>query len=769
MRRRNHRPHRVLRALTVAASMLIAGCTAQISGTPEPLPSNSSGGAPIATGTAPRSSAPGGGTTATAAPPSPSPTSAETGAGGGDVADLVPTKDSLAGVSRGLPTDPVDATDALVAKVFGTDPAVAAAAAGEILRRAGLPLVSAAGTVVALPDGPVIVNQPIYVEELPDLADAVRSGMEYTPDQVAAMLQATGVTTSPLTAKEVVGTLAQWGKQPGDPTASVVAGTAARALADWRHELLIPDNVPDQAELQALSDHPDSLTGQQLSHLLAPGRITGLDPLQAILLLAHATSQVETSVTVSSTPQPTTGTSSPSTSASPAGEHLRRPGSAVTAPNALCQFLNYPAQPGGNLSHTLGIFTFQQAVSEAVKEKFGKETADKLGNVVNAYSAATDAVTTVLMLTGATITIKTDKPQGTHFRHEQLDISRDATFTAVAAFSSPLSQKYLGCYAFAGVTIPKNGPLAGFRVHWTQWSGIQVLKAERGWADAFLHGQLTDAAGKATVMMYPRTEKNPPQIGPQPKDQQVPVHTLWAHVVASLSQDGQLVQLTDLLGVVPDGPTPQAIGMEALTVANRFLQQVGLPHATMKFPVQYHGSDPFVINGDGTLWIPFVGKIGLTAQLYSCAGPGGPWKGTVGFTAKSAEALKWLAGVTGVSASGDGSDTVPVTFSIDPKSGSGQSVTVSAKDQFGLVIHLDTDALATVANPTDQRQEYDRLENQAVVGDGSWTFGGQDLRQLAGLLGNALSSGVTFHVVGVVRDSRCTAASVWDDPFDTLY
>jgi hypothetical protein len=106
------------------------------------------------------------------------------------------------------------------------------------------------------------------------------------------MLQNLKVTAKPLTARDVVTGLASWGKGSGDPTETVVAGTAVRALAAERHQLLIPAEIPSAATERAMQKDPGSLTAAQRELLLDPNRIRGLDMLQVLLLLAHATGQV---------------------------------------------------------------------------------------------------------------------------------------------------------------------------------------------------------------------------------------------------------------------------------------------------------------------------------------------------------------------------------------------------------------------------------------------------------------------------------------------
>lgn len=131
---------------------------------------------------------------------------------GFDWAALVPTAQSFADIQSTLPEDETAAIERLVDIVWGAASLAAVAATGEILRRAGLPLVSADGPVVALPDGNVIINAPIMVEFLPTLTDTARNGTFYRPGQLGELLQEFGFARELPTDREVVGLLADWGK-----------------------------------------------------------------------------------------------------------------------------------------------------------------------------------------------------------------------------------------------------------------------------------------------------------------------------------------------------------------------------------------------------------------------------------------------------------------------------------------------------------------------------------------------------------------------------
>ena len=113
-----------------------------------------------------------------------------------------------------LPTDPADAAAVLVELVHGPDVALAVEATGELLRRAGIPLVTTAGAVVALPDHAVLADEPVYAPLVAQVAGAVRQGDFYAPDQLAELLAGLDVTNGPLPTATLLGGLGAWGKDP---------------------------------------------------------------------------------------------------------------------------------------------------------------------------------------------------------------------------------------------------------------------------------------------------------------------------------------------------------------------------------------------------------------------------------------------------------------------------------------------------------------------------------------------------------------------------
>jgi hypothetical protein len=105
-----------------------------------------------------------------------------------------------------------------------------------------------------------------------------------------------------------------------------------------------------------------------------------------------------------------------------------------------------------------------------------------------------------------------------------------------------------------------------------------------------------------------------------------------------------------------------------------------------------------------------------------------------------------------------------MNFTLNEKTSQPQQVPFG-KD-LALVIGLYPDQVQATEHPQTLNDTWDRLGNQAIVGDGSLLSGGVDLRTVAGTTAGGLIQGEEYQVVGVMRDSRCPGASYWDDRFD---
>jgi hypothetical protein len=690
----------------------------------------------------------------------------------------VPTTASLAAVRHGLPADPIDATDALVAKVFEPDADTAVAATAEILRRTGLPLVSADRPILALPDTDMIVNHQIPVEMIPSLTDAIRSGQRYTLDQVAQLLDAAGATQSTITGPQLVGLLARWGKSSGDPVESVVAGTAERALGAWHHQLLNPQTVVTADDEQQARANPAHAPAATLAALNDPERVTGLDPLQVILLLAHATSYVDTvaDVTASSAP----GLRSlggallgPVPAQAPGAAAVPAPGApapAAAAPssNALCSFLDFSDTTEGKVGHGVEKNAFRQALIQGAKLvlKTGAAVAKILGKAFVVYDIATDVLTTVLLFTGLHVTISFDKSI-THFRHQPHDLSRNVQFVATLTFHSALqgdNGQYHGCWRFAGVSMPQNGGIKNWLVHWKVKGPVVLLRKDNlsliPVSGPKAVDQPTDANGQTLVSMQPRTELKPPPPG---QDNAHPEHMMVNQITADPDPNLDLVEPGDIfnLGAFLVNPLAPVV-LELEKMINRAVRNHLLPGTTIPYAVSYHLVEPYTSKADGVLNLIMVAGVHVSADLYSCAGPGGPWKGTVHFDDALQGGMAALKSMLGVGGPDSGTIDKDVSFTLDPSSDQRKSFTLfSGNGSFGMWLQLDPAAIDKLDHPAPNLPAA-----SPVVGTGSWTIGGQDVTELASMLGPSMAHGLTLRVVASPDEPRCPTSTVADDPFD---
>jgi hypothetical protein len=172
---------------------------------------------------------------------------------------LLITTEDLQKVASGLPSDPAEAALILVQKLYTADEATAQAAAGEILRRAGIPLVSTDGPVIGWPDDYVLFDAEVYIDFLPQIVNSVRAGDFYTPTQVSELLAGIFETEQIIPPDGLVMFFATWGKSPDNSLELRSAGATVRALAAQRGQVYYP-----QAEFNRI--HIDLLT---LSLLLA--------------------------------------------------------------------------------------------------------------------------------------------------------------------------------------------------------------------------------------------------------------------------------------------------------------------------------------------------------------------------------------------------------------------------------------------------------------------------------------------------------------------
>ncbi|HEX7567850.1 MAG TPA: hypothetical protein VF355_04730 [Anaerolineaceae bacterium] len=507
-----------------------------------------------------------------------------------------PTRSDLASLGAQLPPDPVAAVQALVEKIFGPDETEAQVAVGELMRRAGLPLVSIDGPVIGAPAGLVLIDASIYVELLPDLTRALRRGAFYTPADLSDFLLDVGFTDIRLDPQVLVTALGQWGKEPGTPLESLVAGAAIRALSGRRLQVLYSGVNVDAVQL---------------------------DPLQVMLVLAHATSRAAPLAQSANQFNPFVegliGTMGFSSAALAQGPAL-----AKGPCDDLANLTEPETQLGGvvkeKLKETLIETIKKGAINEAGHAAFDKGQAT--------YEKGTAVLSTLLLLMGATINITDNKGGQTHFEEDGNGRSMHVILTATAWFDSNIARKNVACYQLAGIKVPPSGPLEGYTIRWN----VSQAMAARGYQGKYLApvpadagkicasgscGQPTGSDGTSTLEMYPATE-HPAKVGA--------LMYGYVHVTASLVKNDFPFALSDLLGLKnPAGFVAQKTWDLALSA----IQKAGLPSADHTIKVGYHGSDIYIAQGETSLWLLYV-TAPVQLDVYTCSGLTGNWTGTGG-------------------------------------------------------------------------------------------------------------------------------------------
>lgn len=496
------------------------------------------------------------------------------------------TGDELAAVSAGLPGDAVEAAIALVAVIHGPDERAALAATAELLRRAGIPLVAVDGAVVALPDALVLADAEVYVNLVAELARATRRGDFYTPEQLAALLAEIGYGEGALPPETLVAGLGKWGKAPGAPAESAVAGAAVRALAGRRLEVLYP--------------------GADLS-------LVEFDPLQTALILAHATSRT--------LPRATTTVLAPALAGGLRFSPARQPGPC----DALAKALEVPDQ----IQETMIEFTKGVIVDAWQEFALSKQARDTLGKVTNVYEKGAAVLSTLLLLMGAQIELSDDKGGVTHFKHAEGERSKHVKLLALAYFDSTLAKNKLACYKLAGIDMPPSGPLVGFRVRWslvqTHGRGHQGKYLTNVPADSKkiggcgTCGEVTGVGGRSTLELYPPVEREPGK-GTEFKG--------FTSVTASLDKDDFPFKLKDLLGL--KNPAAFAAG-KTWDLAISAIQRAGLPSQTRSIRVKYHGTEIYIARGQTDVFMLFL-TVPVLLDAYTCEGLEGQWHGTGGLS-----------------------------------------------------------------------------------------------------------------------------------------
>lgn len=721
-----------LTALCVAAALALAACTGGqgATGTSTPTPPQQSSAAPDA------SQAPAAETgTATGAADGPAPVSA---------ADNIPDAAAIAAAGQNLPADPAEAASALVDRMFGDDAAQAVAATGELLRRAGLPLGSGAGPMVALPDKYVITNAQIGVELLPALTEQARDGMAFDLDQVQALLTHLGLPPGAFTDEQLIGTLAEWGKGDGDPAESRAAGAAERALAAEHDQLLAPADVPDAATMTALRDSPESLPLDEYQRLVDHTLAVTLDPVQVLLLIAHLGGVVTDAPVIVQLP----ATADRTPAADDAPHPFRR--DAVTGPCSAAQS-DFATDPG-KINKSL----FKKVLINAAEVRWGKDMVATLNKSLTQVDKVEDVLSYLAFTLALQMQVFPVDKSTTHFLHDESPHANDVFFRAHAAVIPLVPREYVDCFALAGLNLPTEKDLKDMKVIWSLPNGRVGLKPAVVGGRQFDVPIPLDSSGDSTVQTTPRRESNPPKEG-----ENRPQATVMQTVKASLDKNYLEAHAADIAMLLFGSVESAGIAI-VYKVVVALLKEAGLPSKTIQFPVTYHGSNVYHIFGDAVLSIPFYADIPLKADLYSCTGAEGPWQGSITVAGSAGPVLQLAGKMLGIDASGSGEEVVTANFSLNPRSV--QPQTFQFGDKYGLVVQLDEEAVKNgLQTPAGTGQVAERMRR---IGWASWTLGGQDVRVLAGMIGGFLSQSLGLPVEAVAGDLRCGGTAVYQNEFD---
>ena len=520
------------------------------------------------------------------------------------------TAADLEAVAARLPADPASAGMLLVEFILTGEPRVARAAVGELLRRSGIPLVSPDGALVAAPDGVVLEDAVVYAELVTELTDAVRSDTHYTPQEVVWLLADLGYPEEgEIEPGELLAALGDWGKGTDAPGESRVAGAAVRALAASRGHVLYPGTDPDEVIL---------------------------DPLQTLLVVAHATSvelvPVEALVDAA-------GAHTPAffgEGAAPfAGAEVCK--DLITLLEALKGPRNYldvaTSNPlGEHLTDTVKDRVLSPQVNSAL-ERFSKVK----GRAVLIASV----LGVVLLLLGAEIELVhasggTGQWQ-THFGHQADETDKHMILEARTRFNSSLTGKRLECWSLAGIDLPRSDVMEGFTVKWSGeqhvgriQEGGRYLTAVSGDSHKFQQGEVLGSSGVSRVEMRPPHEKFTPEPGSRELEGSVRITVKLDQASLPLN----LSNIWDWRGATID------LALDAL-------KRAGLPSASRVARVTYHGSDIFIAKGAADVFLLYL-TLPVFVDIYSCTGPGGPWKGRGGFGSWNKEffafVTEWLSG-----------------------------------------------------------------------------------------------------------------------------
>ncbi|MBZ0281449.1 MAG: hypothetical protein K8L97_11975 [Anaerolineae bacterium] len=603
---------------------------------------------------------------------------------------------------------PAQAAFTLVNQIMTGDDVAAYAAGVELLRLSAVPIVSPDGAVIALPDHLALEDAALYYDLVGELVTNTRNGDFYIPEQVTELIAALELLVEVIPPEALVGGLGVWGKGADSPVEAQFAGGAVRALSATRQQVLY--SGADMASLK-------------------------IDPLQTILILAHLT---ETSQVIQPNPKAPDGHSR---------IYAQGDDSCVALKKVLegVPFQSEGANPGDavNAGDKHGVIEgLRGELINAATGTLGEEAGGRVSTVID---RGTKGLNMLLLLMGAQLDLTADKTI-THFKHAAGSRAEHVKLTATAWFNSTLAQKVLTCYELAGLSVPPNGPLEGFKVRWSidqpatgriQEGGnfVTTISADSNKiASCGTCGEVTGSNGISTLELYPRTERNP-GVGEELFGK--------VHVYASLDKADFPFKLADFLsfkdGVAGAGAFAATKLYDLLVNA---MTRAGLPTKSLSIRVEYHGYEIYNVQGEGKVWLFYI-ELPVKVDLYTCTGLEGPWIGEAGMP-------QWDVTMFGDLAAMIAEQPLPHDFQAMNTS---VNFTIPVGAGEGIYPFTINEFMSGELEIDDDYVSGDNRGFVGKIGESDVLIGGNSLQPLCDMLAGMCT--VNYPIIGVRQDARC--------------
>lgn len=513
--------------------------------------------------------------------------------------DPTALRQQMATLAAGLPDEPRAAARELVTIVRDGSDAEALAATAELARRAGLPVASVDGDVIGLPDDVAFSDIVLPAELLGNVTRSVRSGALYDVESVGNLLYHLDTVDGPLPWAQLAYAVANWGKETDAPAFIQSAAATVRALSGERGDVFSP---------------------------ALPAAEQGIDALQLMLIVAHA----------GGAPVPVTG---------PAVSGFARPSQVGAACADLQKALNPPTPDEVEKLRVAmmkwgwgkaidGALDYHGKLAEMVGDADGLKLVRGTQRTLKAYDLTNKAASylaILVVLLGTELDLSADQLT-THYKHAAGTTAEEVTATARVRFDSALAQKQLACYGLAGLSVPKNGPVSGINIRWSLGQDLRPGTSGELAASAHLRPtqasvpkfklDKTDSAGVAQVVLKPPVEQQPGN-GPELRASV----QLTAHV-----EKGEFpFSLADLTAVLDLNVQAAVIGKTIDALKSIAVDEL-LPTARLTIGVRYHGVEPVIVKIENSVNLVMYEIPRVYADLVSCTGLEGPYRGTGGYS-----------------------------------------------------------------------------------------------------------------------------------------